>query len=92
MEYRPVTSIRWEDTIKQFIWHVFVQSIAGAIVLIGIVVVAYAITGKWPPKYLLVSSSIGGGLSPFVWRIYRAVYPLADVRSAELSRQSRFFL
>ena len=32
----------------------------------------------WPPQYLLLCSSIGGALSPFVWRMYRSVrgYPV----------------
>ncbi len=50
-------------------------SIADAIVAAGIVVVAFAVTKRWPPQELLLGASIGGALSPFVWRAYRVYRP-----------------
>jgi hypothetical protein len=49
------------------------QSLANSIAMIAIVVIAFAVIGRWPPQNLLLCSSIGGALSPFAWRMYRAV-------------------
>jgi hypothetical protein len=49
------------------------QSIANSIAAIAIVVIPFAVFGRWPPRELIVCSSIGGAISPFAWRVYRAL-------------------
>ena len=54
----------------------FSQTVANsiaAIAAIAIVVIPFAVLGRWPPWELLMCVSIGGALSPFAWRGYRAV-------------------
>ena len=60
-------------TIRTLIVHLLAQMVANTIATTAIVVVTFAVMGRWPPQELLMCSSIGGALSPFVWRIYRAV-------------------
>ena len=47
------------------------RSIAGAIVLAGVVAWALVLTGEWPSKPLLIGASIGGALSPSFWGLFR---------------------
>ena len=53
------------------------QAIANSIATLAIIVIPFAMMGRWPPQYLLLCSSFGGALSPFAWRMYRATrgYP-----------------
>jgi hypothetical protein len=46
---------------------------ANSIAAFAMVVIPFALFGRWPPRELLLCSSIGGALSPFAWRAYRAV-------------------
>jgi hypothetical protein len=59
--------------IRALIVYLLAQSLANSIAMIAIVVIAFAVIGRWPPQNLLLCSSIGGALSPFAWRMYRAV-------------------
>jgi hypothetical protein len=52
---------------------VLAQAIANSIAALAIVVIPFAVFGRWPPRELLLCSSIGGAMSPFAWRLYRAV-------------------
>jgi hypothetical protein len=49
------------------------QSIANSIASFAIVVIPFAVFGRWPLRQLILCSSIGGAMSPFAWRVYRAV-------------------
>jgi len=49
------------------------QAIANSVAALAIVVIPFAVFGRWPPRELLLCSSIGGAMSPFAWRLYRAV-------------------
>jgi hypothetical protein len=49
------------------------QSIANSIAAFAIVVIPFVVFGRWPPRELILCSSIGGAMSPFAWRVYRAV-------------------
>jgi ABC-type uncharacterized transport system permease subunit len=58
--------------MRALILSLVAQWISTSIAIIGIVSIAFAVTGRWPPPYVLLGSSIGGALSPIVWRLYRA--------------------
>ena len=45
------------------------QSIASAIVYIGLVSVCFAFWQAWPPTAVLVGASIGGAISPTFWKV-----------------------
>jgi hypothetical protein len=53
--------------MKATLRHLLAQMLANAIVFTGIVSVAFALTGQWPPRSWLVAASIGGSLSPLFW-------------------------
>ena len=61
------------------------EAIAGGIVFGGIVAVAFALTGRWPPQAVTLGASIGGMLSPAFWRRVRndrdGAAPPADERA-----------
>jgi hypothetical protein len=59
--------------MRSLILSLLAQWISTSIAIIGIVAIAFAVTGRWPPPYVLLGSSIGGALSPIVWRLYRDV-------------------
>jgi hypothetical protein len=48
------------------------QAVANSIATSALVVIPYAVMGRWPPQEMLLMSGIGGALSPLVWRVYRA--------------------
>jgi len=48
------------------------QAVANSIAALALVVIPFWLAGRWPPQEVLLGSSIGGALSPFAWRIYRA--------------------
>jgi hypothetical protein len=45
------------------------QSIASAVLFIGLVSVSFAFWQTWPPTAVLVGASIGGALSPSFWKL-----------------------
>jgi hypothetical protein len=57
--------------MRAAIGDLFARALVGAIVFAGIVVVAFALTGRWPPQALFVGASIGGALSPAFWSLVR---------------------
>jgi hypothetical protein len=61
--------------IRAMIIYLLAQAVANSIAAFAIVVVVFAFTGQWPPRVLLVGSSIGGAMSPLAWRTYRAIRP-----------------
>ena len=63
---------RWA-VIRGVVFYMVVQMVANSIAAFAIVVVPFAVFGRWPPRELLLFSSIGGAMSPFAWRAYRAV-------------------
>jgi hypothetical protein len=66
-----------EESIRGFIVWMLAQAIANSIAAVALVVISFWLVVRWPPQEALVGSSIGGALSPFAWRIYRAArgYP-----------------
>jgi hypothetical protein len=48
------------------------QAVANSIAALALVVIPFWLVGRWPPREVLLGCSIGGALSPFAWRIYRA--------------------
>lgn len=51
------------------------NAIGGAIVYANFVCVFWVFFRQWPPQYVLISASIGGALSPFLWKAIRGVWP-----------------
>ena len=64
--------------IKTLILYMLAQAVANSIATLSLVVIAFALMGRWPPQELLLGASIGGALSPFAWRAYRAVRAFPD--------------
>ncbi len=60
--------------IRHAILNLLAQAVANSIAAFALVVVPFAFMGRWPPPELFIGSSIGGALSPFVWRMYRAMF------------------
>ncbi len=58
--------------MRGFIVGLLAQAVANSIAALALVVIPFWLTGRWPPQEVLIGSSIGGALSPFAWRIYRA--------------------
>jgi|GEM_PF-2207581 hypothetical protein len=61
-----------EESMRGFIVWMLAQAIANSIAAWALVVISFWFVVRWPPQEALVGSSIGGALSPFAWRIYRA--------------------
>lgn len=59
--------------MRALILSLITQWISSAIAIIGIISIAFAVTGRWPPPYVLRGASIGCALSPIVWRVYRGI-------------------
>jgi hypothetical protein len=59
--------------MRTLVVYLLAQAVAITIATLGIVVIPFAVIGRWPPQELLICSSIGGAMSPFWWRMYRAV-------------------
>jgi len=53
--------------MKATLRHLLAQMLANTVVFTGIVSVAFALTGQWPPRSWLIAASIGGSLSPLFW-------------------------
>lgn len=51
------------------------QALTSAIVFAGIIVVAFAFTGRWPHQSMLLGASMGGAISPLFWKAVRAILP-----------------
>jgi hypothetical protein len=62
-----------EESIRGFIVWMLAQAVANSIAAVALVVIPFWLAGRWPPQEVLLGCSIGGALSPFAWRIYRAV-------------------
>ncbi len=71
-----------DSNIRHVIRNLLAQAVANSIAAFALVVVPFAFMGRWPPPELFIVSSIGGALSPFAWRMSRAIYEDA-VRPAE---------
>ena len=61
-----------EESIRGFIVGLLAQAVANSIAAVALVVIPFWLAGRWPPQEVLLGCSIGGALSPFAWRIYRA--------------------
>ena len=53
--------------MKSLVLSLFTQALVGAIVFTGLVVVVFALTGRWPPQEMFVGASLGVALSPLFW-------------------------
>jgi hypothetical protein len=62
--------------------YLLAQSVANSIATVAIVVIPFALMGQWPPREMLIASSIGGAMSPFVWRLYRSIWGYPNVPSS----------
>ena len=62
-----------QPILKRCLDRIMISLIPGLIVWIGIVSWSFALTKDWPPQYLLVSASIGGMVSPYLWGFFRWV-------------------
>ncbi len=60
--------------IQRVLFNLLAQAVANSIAAFALVVVPFAFMGRWPPPELFIGSSIGGALSPFAWRMFRAIY------------------
>lgn len=54
-------------------FYLFAQAVANSIAALALVVIPFAVFGRWPPRELLLCSTLGGASSPFAWRAYRGV-------------------
>jgi len=59
------------------------QAVANSIAAVALVVIPFWLLGRWPPQEVLLGCSIGGALSPFAWRIYRAARGFPEGTSSE---------
>ncbi len=59
--------------MKFFLERIVLPAIASAVIPAAIVVIAFVLTGRWPPREILFGASLGGVISPFAWRAYRAM-------------------
>ena len=57
--------------MKPWLVKLLTFAIPGLIVSIGIVAWSFALTGRWPPQFLLISGSLGGMSSPLLWASIR---------------------
>ncbi len=55
--------------MKATLSYLLAQMLANAIIFTGVVAAAFPLTGRWPPRSLLVAASIGGSLSPLFWLV-----------------------
>jgi hypothetical protein len=59
--------------IKSLTFDLLRRALVGAIVLTGIVAIAFVMTGGRPPREILVGASIGGALSTACWSLLGAM-------------------
>jgi hypothetical protein len=71
-----------EESIRGFIVWMLAQAVANSIAAVALVVIPFWLVGRWPQEVLL-GCSIGGALSPFAWRIYRAARGSPERTSSE---------
>jgi len=72
-----------EESIRGFIVGLLAQAVANSIAAVALVVIPFWLAGRWPPQEVLLGCSIGGALSPFAWRIYRAARGSPERTSSE---------
>ena len=72
-----------EDSMRGLIVGLLAQAVANSIATLTLVVIPFWIVGRWPPQEVLLGCSIGGALSPFAWRIYRAARGSPERTSSE---------
>ena len=72
-----------EESIRGFIVSLLAQAVANSIAALALVVIPFWLAGRWPPREVLLGCSIGGALSPFAWRIYRAARGYPEGPSSE---------
>jgi hypothetical protein len=75
-------------SIRHVILNLLAQAVANSIAAFALVVVPFAFMGRWPPPELFIGSSISAALSPFVWRMYRAIYggPVSPSEEGDVER------
>jgi len=69
--------------MRGFIVSLLAQAVANSIAALALVVIPFWLVGRWPPQEVVLGSSIGGALSPFAWRIYRAARGSPEGTSSE---------
>ena len=58
--------------VSSYVVSLLAKFMCYAIAALALVVIPFWLVGRWPPWEVLLGCSIGGALSPFAWRIYRA--------------------
>jgi hypothetical protein len=58
--------------MKASIVNLLMQALAAAVVPIGIFAYSFILTGRWPPQWLLIGTSLGSAASPAFWRMVDA--------------------
>ena len=59
--------------VKAMLYYFFGQIVAGVITTLALVTITFALFGQLPPQSLLVGSSMGGALSPLLWKYIRII-------------------